>query len=620
LLSNIWFIPARSLAVFAQGAKLITKDLAQKIGTLNQQVQSGNASKLFLQSIQTVKFRNFKPDGQIEFRSPVTAIVGKNGTGKSTVLFLAGSAFAPPATAAQKRTKGKTFNDFVPDSQKDKMPIGSIYGFIYGDKTDHRYIWHERKSGDPSRAGKREWDRRGVKTDRKQRAMVFLGFDKTISNSLLLAPHFGLTEQDIEGRLNSVGRQLVKIGQTTVDTINFITGKKYGIIEKRTDQYSQLSEHCHGYVVDGQYSDIACGSGEIAIIRIVESILSAQGNSLILIDEPENGVHQIAQERLVEFIIEQSIARGHQFIFTTHSETIIEQLGPDSIILLEPGAGEKIIYPKNVNRAVAFKAISDKCEPKYTAIVEDPFAESFLNSILQSDPTTRDLFRIKSSDSDGWTEMIKKDFPKAFATYSHSHNAAKPVLVLDGDARTSINLSDLQSEFGTRAKLNKYLADHRMAGLIRRVGRLSGAGGNGISFRMYFKPHLKKKNDDNLLKMIEDYLEYFPQHLVFLPGTEPPEVVLCAWVQAHLANPKSPIGAVFLSVVHLDRREQFKDEFSQTLPSAYGERRNYSKKLIDRLDEYSSVLRDLILTQWTIDPNNRTTVKSMLDQLAGIAK
>jgi predicted ATPase len=597
---------------------MITRELALDLSALNQRVQTGAASQVFLRRIQTVKFRNFKTDGTIEFRSPVTAIVGKNGTGKSTVLFLAGSAYVPPPSGARRRTRGKTFNDFVPDSQKDKMLLGSIYGFIYGDGTDHRYLWHERKSGNPSRAGMKEWDRRGAKTDRKHRNMIFLGFEKTISNGLLLANHFGLSKKDIEGRLNCVGQNSVPLNADTIEKINYITGKQYGTIEKRTDLYAQLSEHCHGYVVDGQYSDIACGSGEIAIIRMVESILSAPGDSLILIDEPENGVHQIAQERLVEFIVDQAVRKGHQFIFTTHSDTILEQLGPDSIILLEPGAGERVIYPKNVNRAVAFKAISDKCEPKFTAIVEDAFAEAFLNHILQSDPTTRDLLRIKSADSDGWIEMVKKDFPKAFATYSHSHNAAKPVFVLDGDTRTLVNLTTLENELGTRAKLRRYYDEHGLINLIRRIGRLSGAGNNGISFRMYFKPHLRNKSDTELLLMIENYIDYFEHHLIFLPGIEPPEVVLCQWIQKYVSDSRSLITQTFLSAIHLDRREQFADEFGSPLPAVYGERRDHCKKLIERLEEYSPVLRDLVLTQWTIDSQNKNDVSSIFDQLSKI--
>lgn len=598
---------------------MINKDLSQKLSGLNQNIQAGKCSKDFLRSIQTPQFRNFTEGGTIDFKSPITSIVGKNGTGKSTVLFLAGSAYAPPTTKDQARTRGKTFNDFVPDSQKDKMPLGSIYGFIYGDGTDHRFIWHERKSGDKTRAGKREWDRRGDKSDRKQRHSVFLGFEKTISNGLLLSNYFGLTRANINARLDNVGVTTTAIKDDVVKKINYVTGKNYSRIEKRTDPFAQLSEHCYGYVVDGQYSDIACGSGEIAIIRMVESIISASGNSIILIDEPENGVHQIAQERFVEFIIEQAINKGHQFIFTTHSETILEQLSPDSIILLEPGAGEKIIYPKNVNRAVAFKAISDKCEPKFTAIVEDAFAESFLNCILQSDPTSRDLFRIKSSDSDGWNEMVRKDFPKSFATYSHSHNAAKPVFVLDGDARKYVDLTGLDNEFGSKSKLKKCYGDFGLTNLIKKIGKLSGAGSKSvINFRMYFKPHLKKKTDEALLDMIGDYLYHFQYHLLFFPGNEPPEVVLCDWMQKHIASGSSNIAPIFSSVVHLDRRKQFNAEFGMALPIEYAARRDYCKNLMDRLDEFSPALKDIALTQWCIDPQNLPTVKTVLDKIARI--
>jgi predicted ATPase len=596
---------------------MLDQAIIRKLQDKNARIKSGqDVSSDFLKVVQTTNFRNFLPEGTIEFKSPVTAIVGRNGTGKSTVLFLAGSAYAPLPREGKSKTQGKTFNDFIPDTQKDKMPLKSQYGFTYADGNNHSYVWHERKEGDTKRKGDKEWDRRH-KTPRKLRNTIFIGFEKTIANGLILADYYGLTKKQQQTRLDSIGKdpsKLIKIDSKIVSKINLITGKNYSQIERRIDGFSNVSEHCYGYIVDNQYSDIACGSGEIALIRMIDVIASAAGNSLILIDEPENGIHQIAQASFFEFLVNEALQKNHQIIFTTHSEFILEGLNSDSIILLDLIPGEGKISPENANRSIAFRAISNKLEPKVLALVEDNFAEIFLNEILEFDPGTRQQIKIKSSDTDGWQAMLKKEFPKAFSVFHFGIQSLIPVLVLDGDALPQIKVTTIDQEFGTYTRAQRFYnnSGQDLDAVVKRISSLSGTGASTkINFKSCFNHFLNSKRDpQGFIKLIADYVTHLNKYLLFLPGDSHPEILLCNWL-SNVVTSENDIKRNIFSCIHRDKHSIFIAEFQNGNNPI---NRDTAKKKIERLESYRNGLKHTVIFQWVNDPSNDDYVSGVIQK------
>jgi predicted ATPase len=600
---------------------MIDRTLIRNLQERNARLARGETLHAdFLKSVQTIKFRNFPENGVIDFKSPVTAIVGRNGTGKSTVLFLAGSAYAPPPLEGQKRTKGKTYNNYIPDSQKDKMPLGAQYGFLYADGESHKYIWHEREEGKKERKGMREWDRRH-KTPRKLKHTIFVGFEKTISNGLLLADYYNLSKTAISERLDIIGRdstQLENLDRNTIETIKRITGKKYRTIQRRTDKYSKLSEFCYGYVVDDQYSDIACGSGEIALIRMIDVVANASKHSLILIDEPENGIHQTAQNLFLEFLIQEALNKNHQVVFTTHSEFFLQNLNSDSIVLLESSISEGTIHPMNTNRSIAFKAISDRLQPKVLAIVEDDIAKLFLSEILESDPSTREQVKIRASLIEGgWKNQVKTEFPKVFTAFKYtqdslSHLELKPVLVLDGDAKSEINFNALENEFGSKSKIESYLRQYQLTSLISRIGVLSGKTG-AISFRTAFKHHVPNFTNSKFGELIAEYLHHFQEHTYFLPGDESPEIVLFEWLKSNV-NTDGTSAKTLLALLPSDKQNLLRSFCSEIIPTDYSEKRDFCKKKIVALNSFSEGFLKFVMSQWVLDDANKGVVSELLEK------
>lgn len=602
------------------------RTLVRRLQERNAQLARGESVPSdFLKSIQAVNFRNFPQNTLIHLKSPVSAVVGKNGTGKSTVLFLAGSAYAPPLEEGKSRTKGKTFNDFVPDTQKDIIPIGSQYGFIYADGTDHRYIRHVRKAGSESRQGQKEWDKRGDKTERKLKTTIFVGFEKTISNGLLLADYYNLSASAIAKRLDAIGKNATDLSELSSDVVKIIrrvTSRSYKKIQRRTDKYSKLSEYCYGYVVDGQYSDIACGSGEISLIRMIDVVSSAPGNSLILLDEPENGVHQTAQAVFLEFLFKEALEKSHQIIFTTHSEFFLQYLNSDSIILLEASPGENKIYPRSTNRSIAFKAISERLQPKVLAIVEDELSELFLSELLESDPSTREQVKIRASLIEGgWKNQVRTEFPKVYALFKYANDALqhlelKPVLVLDGDAKQQINFSETEKKFGTRRKIDSFIKDSELNNFIKELSRLLGKVG-WIGFKTAFKHHVPKSRENTIVDLIDSYLAHFLTHTYFLPGAVSPEILLYDWLHNSLAN-RTSRSQTLLALLHRDKQTLFFSSYTEKAPTRPSEKRDFCKKKIASLENLKDhFLRDTI-SQWVAAEENKPLVDELIGKFRGL--
>lgn len=122
-----------------------------------------------------------------------------------------------------------------------------------------------------------------------------------------------------------------------VRTVSDILGKEFSKIEIINHTFYSAAGYSAKLHLEGMsYSEAHAGSGEFAIVRLVDEISSADPRSLILLDEPEVSLHPGAQRRLIEFIKRSVIQFGHQVVMSTHSPVIVGELPSDAIKLLGP--------------------------------------------------------------------------------------------------------------------------------------------------------------------------------------------------------------------------------------------------------------------------------------------
>ena len=223
------------------------------------------------------KVRGFVGE-DIVFEFPVTALIGPNGSGKSSVLGVAGCAYKPvrPSTFFPKSAVGDE----------------SMSGW----KIEYELI---DKASNPRQLIKRSSNFRQAKWVRGEvanRDVLFFGIERTVpagekSQFKKLARSTYVHSSPLEPLPDEVARQVEHIlGRSVSDYLvtSFGADDKFLVGKQR----------------DNQFSEFHFGAGESSIIRMVLKIERAPENSLILIEEIENGLHPVATKRMVEYLID----------------------------------------------------------------------------------------------------------------------------------------------------------------------------------------------------------------------------------------------------------------------------------------------------------------------------
>jgi len=81
-------------------------------------------------------------------------------------------------------------------------------------------------------------------------------------------------------------------------------------------------------------SSVSDGTIRLLVFYVI-AMWAAQKGSLIMIEEPENGLHPHLAEPIVQLFREASEDWGAQFLITTHNPLFLEYLEPDEIIVVD---------------------------------------------------------------------------------------------------------------------------------------------------------------------------------------------------------------------------------------------------------------------------------------------
>ena len=376
-------------------------------------------SKATLLSIEMLigEIRGLK-DVKIEFKYPITAIAGRNGSGKTTVLALVACAYHSKGDfkLPHRRYAYYTFSDFFIQTSGEVPPEGIRigYGFLFNRwrKTpqypDGRGIGYQVRK--KRRGGK--WNNYD---SRISRAVVYLGIDRVVppaekSTSKSYKRSFsGTTKAGYESEVQEiVGRILEK----DYKDFHFRIYKQYRLPI---------------VTVDGrEYSGFNMGAGENALFELF-SILSACDESMLLvIDEIELGLHAEAQERLIKELKNICEKRHVQIICTTHSSTILECLPPKGRIFLDK-IGDKIQVLPGISPAFAAGKLSGKRNAELDIYVEDEVAEDIVNSVLANNIKDR----VNVSPIGSAAAIIRQ-----LAARYKDQDVKEACAIFDGDQRT----------------------------------------------------------------------------------------------------------------------------------------------------------------------------------------
>lgn len=505
---------------------------------LARRLESG-ACEPFIRHIRFPNLKNLEPGLTLEFRHPITALVGPNGTNKTTILrALEGCPLGMDLGRHWFETGlDRVETDAARYIHAYRLPSGGTAEVIKTrvGRRDRRRDYFETRAprktdgmaplpttiprSDRPYASKTRWN----PVDKE---VLYLDFRHAIpAFDIHFLFNHSARDNAVEkkkslvrrraGRLAEVlnskaehhafyGRERIlepvsELSGEELSTVSTILGREYESIRLVAHDLFDVEGRTALIGAKGlRYSEAFAGSGEFAVISLVHQLSRAAKASLVLLDEPETSLHPRAQEELLRHIARVALQKGLQVVMATHSPAFIEMLPPDSVKVLDLAESGKVrVVSDSASPREAFTRIGASVE-RATAYVEDALAQAILLRAA----------RVKGADAvsaidirplPGGAASIRTAMVPALAVSS-----AKHVIVLDGDQRPASPLTRTEalSAEGVRNEL-------QIIGVARRMR--------------------DSDEDDDSPKAVrrdKELHDWCRRRLLYLPGTCPENLLL----------------------------------------------------------------------------------------------
>lgn len=292
---------------------------------------------------------------RIEFKFPIVAIVGENGMGKSTIIQAAAAVYKPPTG-----DKGFFASNFFPDTAWEELSGIEIQASVK-EGTTSRIV--------SVRKPTTRW--RGIDS-RRERAVRFLDLKRIL-------PIYSKTGYSRLAKRQYTEASSVPFDGATLTRLSTIVGKTYTLAKQSTTN-ADAKRKIPVLQTDGtEYSGFHQGAGETTITELLS--LDIPNNSIVLIDEVETSLHPRAQRRLIRDLAEISRLRHVQFILTTHSPFILDELPIYARIQILNDLGTKRVV-HGVSSEFALSRMDEEKYPEIDVYVEDTYAKILVEEII----------------------------------------------------------------------------------------------------------------------------------------------------------------------------------------------------------------------------------------------
>jgi len=415
------------------------------IPRIRDQFQSGLWPQ-FVEYIELENLRSWKNEG-VTFNFPVSAIVGENGTGKSTLLKALACAYEHPTVPK------KTYypSQFFIDTQWESISNCRIsYRIRQGDDSINFNI----------RKPTQRWK---YPTNRLKRNVYILDISRTLPLDAT-AGYAKLAKQAQEEVSD------VSLSSDNKDKLSYILGRTYSGARFATTDFDASKQIGILGREFGEVSQFHQGAGEDATLDLFQIFETIPNYSLLIIDEVEASLHPKAQRRLIKFLLSLSRTKRIQIVLSTHSPYILEELPSEARILLMPKEDGSVSILKNVSADFAMSKIDDADNPEMYLYVEDNEAETLIYEILKKYDNENTLLpRIKC------VVVGPANVVQTMGKLSNNCQLPIPGLgVLDGDIETSIGCINLPGEYPPEKVIMNDLKNAKWNNLDERFG--IGAG------------------------------------------------------------------------------------------------------------------------------------------------
>lgn len=501
-----------------------------------QTMKDRGAFKNYIEYIDFPFYKNMVERTRINFTFPLTVLVGKNGSGKSSTLH---ALFGAP--------RGKTCGDFWFSTEVD--PI-----LESGDKNRYYYGYRESQSDEIKEVIKTRMKRgsetkkedmdywetsRPLKKDgmiyRKRcepvdKKVLYLDFRAEVSafdkvfhfskgsideNKTLLRQRshylkrlFAGESMRFPGLPDSQVGSMQVLKKDIVDKISWILGKEYESIKVAEHRLFKIwgTSIYLKMRTDSKYSEANAGSGEVAIIQLVRKVEEADEFALVLLDEPEVSVHPEAQEKLKIYLLDAIKRKKLQVVISSHSPAIIKDLPDSALKLFRTNNNGKFYVTEDINFQQAFYDVEGMALDKKLLLCEDESAKIIIEKTLKY-MGKEDFFEI------GYFAGGEKTLISHYAVPIMLEPSLKDKVyfILDGDMNTHYQFDE---KLLTTEQIND--VDYLESSVVSAFGTMPK-----IFTDSGDEERKKQQKCDIMLK----YLRFYSDNIFYLPGDKIPEEI-----------------------------------------------------------------------------------------------
>lgn len=476
-------------------------NIADTIQTIEKMLEH-DAIKNSLTSLTVHSFRRFEPETTIDFLFPLTVLVGKNGSGKTTIM--------------------KMIQTLVNCSSPEEIFFETAIDGGGMENASFSYHFSESEV-DCQHVGVNKWNIQGQVP--RTLKIIYLN-PKTLIGAFeksFLYDDIGKNPKQAQ-KVDYVIRQSRKVLQNkqkesgkkkewllspeTVKLVNEVL--QLNLAEVRVVKHKYFSGTWATNVIfsDGiAYSEYNAGSGEFLVALMLDQISRLPENALLLLDEPEVSLHPGAQKRFMQCLLLIIKKKKIQVIMTTHSASIVENLPPKAIVCLRR-FNDQIIAEGNLNFQYAFTEIEEGITKKHI-IVEDLMAKHIVEGVIIAESLGE---HIQVDYFPGGADNLKIH---TIFTYAKTHITNR-FIIFDGDQKPSTEMPDF-SEVLEKDKTLTYYKD-----VFRKI---VGVNADSIAWGVDANRKSGRKNEDQEKLLLVEYLEFYRNNVHFLPKMIPEDLI-----------------------------------------------------------------------------------------------
>lgn len=297
----------------------------------------------------------------INLNRPITAICGKAGVGKSTLLSLLRLAFENTSSID---TAQSSFDDLFLTSHIDTTFTDFEIQWKYIKQKPDNPIPDEVNFDGASRK---------FSVNRPKKTVIFISTSQSSLGlkDVSVANHF---------RSNHMFEKTIELNEKFRQRLNDTLGKSFSEAALNVTNDIKIRSCLSG----NKYSSLNMSSGEDVLIELFYILQVAEAQSLILIEDIEFGLYPSALTRLTPHLIEICLDRKLQMIITTRSLDFLDALPREFRCLIEFNSFSHQIHdcvPKNQ----VISSISSTFEPDIIIFCEDTVAETLIRLAVPGD-------------------------------------------------------------------------------------------------------------------------------------------------------------------------------------------------------------------------------------------